>query len=99
MIRVVNFNFLYVCECYGVMAQVKSLKQSDLKLTVSQEIGKEAQNPPRKLKLCTYEKRRNDFWYRVIVDIQEEEFQIFDNNNKENARKYFYSCFDIIPCF
>ena len=82
------------------MAQVRSLKESDLKLsTVSQEIGKEAQNPLRKLKLCTYEKGTNDFWYRVIVDIQEEEFQIFDNNNNENARKYFYACLDIIPCF
>ena len=82
------------------MAQVRSLKESDLKLsTVSQEIGKEAQNPLRKLKLCEYEKRKNDFWYRVIVDIQEEEFQIFDNNNNENARKYFCACLDIIPCF
>ena len=82
------------------MAQVRSLKESELKLsTVSQEIGKEARNPLRKLKLCTYEKQKSDFWYRVIVDIQEEKFQIFDNNNEENARNYFYSCCNIIPCF
>lgn len=83
------------------MSQVRSLKENELKSTVSQEIGKEAQNPQRKLKLCTYEKRKNEYWYRVVVDIQGEEFQIFDfdNNNEENARKYFYSCYDVVPCF
>ena len=81
------------------MAQVRSLKENELESTLSQEVGKEAQNPLRKLKLCTYEKRKNNCWYRVIVDIQGEEFQIFDNNNEENARKCFYSCCDIIPCF
>ena len=85
------------------MTQVRTLRESELKstLTVSQEIGKETQNPLRKLKLCTYEKRKNEFWYRVIVDIQGEEFQIFDfdNNSEESAKKYFYSCYDIIPCF
>ena len=82
------------------MTQVRTLRESELKstLTVSQEI---AQNPLRKLKLCTYEKRKNEFWYRVIVDIQGEEFQIFDfdSNSEESAKKYFYSCYDIIPCF
>ena len=81
------------------MSQVRSLKECELKSTVSQEIGKEVPNPLRKLKLCTYEKRKGDFWYRVIVDIQGEEFQIFDNNSKESAKKKFYACLDIIPCF
>ena len=81
------------------MSQVRSLKESELKSTVSQEIGKEAQDPLRKLKLCTYEKRKNDFWYRVIADIQGEKFQIFDSNNEQSAKKYFYACFDIIPNF
>ena len=81
------------------MSQVRGLKENELKSTISQEIGKEAQNPLRKLKLCTYEKQKNDYWYRVIIDIQGEELQIFDSKNEENARKNFYSCCDIIPCF
>ena len=83
------------------MSQIRSLKENELKSTVSQEVGKEAQNPLRKLKLCAYEKGKNDYRYRVIVDIQGEEFQIFDFDSKdeESARKCFYSCYDIIPCF
>ena len=83
------------------MSQVRTLKEKELTSTVSQEIGKEVENPRRKLKLCIYAKRKEEYWHRVIVDIQGEEFQIFDfdDENKEIARKYFYFCYDIIPCF
>ena len=49
--------------------------------------------------MCTYEKRNGEYWHRVIVDIQGEEIQIFDHKLEENAKKNFYSCCDIIPCF
>ena len=81
------------------LSQVKILTEKELKSTVSQEVGKERENPQRKLKLCTYEKRKDNFWRRVIVDIQGEEFQIFDHEIEETATKFFYSCYDIIPCF
>ena len=81
------------------LTQVKILTEKELESTVSQEIGKERENPQRKLKLCTYEKQKESYWRRVIVDIQGEEFQIFDHETEETARKYFYSCYDIIPCF
>ena len=81
------------------LSQVKILTEKELNNTVSQEIGKERENPQRKLKLCTYEKRKEIYWRRVIVDIQGEEFQIFDHEIEETATKYFYSCYDIIPCF
>ena len=81
------------------MLKVKILTEKELKSTFSQEIGRELRNPQRKLKLCTYEKRKDHYWHRVIVDIQGEEFQIFDHKVEESARKYFYSSCDIIPCF
>ena len=81
------------------MLKVKILTDKELKSTFSQEIGRELRNPQRKLKLCTYEKRKDHYWHRVIVDIQGEEFQIFDHKVEESARKYFYSSCDIIPCF
>ena len=83
------------------MSQVRSLKESELEGTVYEEIGKEVENLRRKFKLCIYQKRKKEYWRRVIVDIQGEEFQIFDfdDKNKESAKKYFYLCYDIIPCF
>ena len=81
------------------LTQVKILTEKEPKSTLSQEIGKECKNPQRKLKLCPYEKQKGRRSHRVIVDIQGEEFQIFDHEVKETARKYFYSCYDIIPCF
>ena len=81
------------------LSQVKILSEKELNSTVSQEVGKERENPQRKLKLCTYEKRKQIFWRRVIVDIQGQEFQIFDHEIEEAVTKCFYSCYDIIPCF
>ena len=84
---------------YGPMSKVKILTEKEVKSTVSQEIGKEHRDPQRKLKLCTYEKRKDDYWRRVVVDIQGQEFQICDHKVEESARNYFYSCYDVIPCF
>ena len=81
------------------MSKVKILTEKEIKSTVSQEIGKERRDPQRKLKLCMYEKRKDDYWHRVVVDIQGQEIQIFDHKVEESARNYFYSCYDIIPCF
>ena len=81
------------------MSKVKILTEKEVKSTVSQEIGKEHRDPQRKLKLCTYEKRKDDYWRRVVVDIQGQEFQICDHKVEESARNYFYSCYDVIPCF
>ena len=83
------------CPC---RKSVKILTEKELKSTVSQEVGKERKDPQRKLKLCTYEKRKENYWRRVIVDIQGEEFQIFDHEIEETATNFFYSCNDIIPC-
>ena len=80
------------------LSKVKVLTETELKSTVSQEIGKECKSPQRKLKLCSYKKQRT-VSYRVIVDVQGEEFQIFDHETKGTAKEYFYSCYDIIPCF
>lgn len=82
------------------MSKVKILTERELKSSVLQEVGKERQNPQRKLKLCTYETdRKGEYWHRTVVDIQGKEIQIFDHSLEESARKFFYSCYDIIPCF
>ena len=79
--------------------QVRRLAEKDRKGTVSQEIGKEVVNPSRKLKLCTYEKRKNEFWYRVIVEMQGEDIQVGESKNEDEARSLFYSSYDIFPRF
>jgi len=81
------------------MAQVRRLAENDLEGTVSQEIGKEVNNPSRKLKLCTYAKRKDEYWYRVVVEIQGEDIQVWDSKREEDARSYFYSSYDIFPRF
>ncbi|XP_065899410.1 85/88 kDa calcium-independent phospholipase A2-like isoform X2 [Dysidea avara] len=81
------------------MAQVRRLAEKDLEGTVSQEIGKEVNNPSRKLKLCTYAKRKDEYWYRVVVEIQGEDIQIWDSKSEEDARSFFYSSYDIFPRF
>ena len=65
------------------------------------ECGHDAKDPVRRLKLCCYKKHGNNafYWFIVTVEVSKEEFQLLNTFKEDEARRIFYLCCYIIPCF
>ena len=66
-----------------------------------EEYGQDVKDPVRRLKFCCYKKRGNTafYWFVVVVEVSKEEFQLLNTFKEDEARKFFYLCCNIIPCF
>ena len=80
------------------MSKVRHLSLSELFQT--EDVGKEEENPTRKLKLCS----RKTFGsavceYAVVVEILGKKIALWSSDSEEDATKFFLQCLDVIPCF
>ena len=85
------------------MSKVRYLSSDEVIKT--EDIGKEEENPTRKLKLCAckrfgsqfYEQFHHDF--AVVVEILGKQIALLISDNEDEARMFFLQCLDVIPCF
>ena len=81
------------------MSKVRRLS-SDEQIT-TEDIGKEEQNPTRILSLCSCKTfdRTVRHSYAVVVEILGNKIALLTSDNEDDARKFFYQCLNVIPCF
>ena len=90
------------------MSRITNLSDELVK-TEDIDIGKEEENPSRKLKLCSCRRfSGNPLWlgssivrheYAVVVEILGKRIALLISDNEDEARTFFNQCFDVIPCF
>ena len=79
------------------MLLTKSLRSSTN--ITSEQIGCKAENPERKLKLTNYKGKRDEDRYRVILQFDDDCFQLADSDIFEEVESLFLLSDKIIPCF
>ena len=79
------------------MLLTKSLRSSTN--VTSEQIGSKAENPERKLKLTNYRGKRDEDRYRVILQFDDDCFQLADSDVFEEVESLFLLSNKIIPCF
>lgn len=90
------------------MSKITYLSDEPVK-TEDIDIGKEEENPSRKLKLCSCRRfGGNPLWfgsstvcheYAVVVEILGKKIALLISDKEDEARTFFNQCFDVIPCF
>ena len=75
----------------------KSL-QSSANVT-SEEIGSKAENPERKLKLTSYKSKRDEDRHRLLLQFDDNCFQLVDSDAYEEVKSIFLLSNKIVPCF
>ena len=81
------------------MSKIRCLSSDELIKT--EDIGKEEENPTRKLKLCSCKRFGNTLYhdYAVVVEILGKKIALSISDNEDDARTFFHQCLDVIPCF
>ena len=85
------------------MSKITYLSSDELITTV--DVGKEEENPTRKLKLCSCRRSGYVSWfgssrdYAVVVEILGKKIALAISNNEDETRTFFNQCLDVIPCF
>ena len=88
------------------MSKITYLSSDELTTTV--DVGKEEENPTRKLKLCSCRRSGSVSsltWfgssrdYAVVVEILGKKIALAISDNEDEARTFFNQCLDVIPCF
>jgi len=91
------------CHYITAMEGVKLLTAKELDGTnvLYKEYGQDVKDPIRRLKFCCYKKHGNEafYWFLVIAEVCNEEFQLLNTFKEAEARKFFYLCCHIVPCF
>ena len=81
------------------MAKVRYLSDEMVK-TEDLDIGKEEENPTRKLKLCSCKRFGSTACdYAVVVEILGKKISLSTSDSEEDSRTFFLQCLDVIPCF
>ena len=78
------------------MSKIKYLSPDEIIKT--EEIGKEEENPTRKLKLCLC-RRFGSTGYAVIVEVLGKIIALSISDNEDDTRTFFNLCLDVVPCF
>lgn len=85
------------------MSKIRYLSSDEVIKT--EDIGKEEENPTRKLKLCACKRFGSQFYeqfhhdYAVVVEILGKQIALLISDNEDEARTFFLQCLDVIPCF